>query len=186
MQDKLLYLAVSSSHLCICITYTDEYTGMGIDILTQPTGKSDSESETPLQTARREAHEEIGLPGLDYPLPPPFTVEHLCEIPCSLARTELVVRPCVALLHTFDEANGRDADPETELIPRLDAREVAAVFTAPFRDFLFQLGTGSEGDQEWYHGVWTEWWGTQWRSEYSPLPIYLYRRLVYISVWILG
>lgn len=156
--------------------------GIEIDILTQPTGKSDSESETPLQTARREAHEEIGLPGLDYPLPPPFTVEHLCEIPCSLARTELVVRPCVALLHTFDEASGRDADPETELIPRLDAREVAAVFTAPFRDFLFQLGTGSEGDQEWYHGVWTEWWGTQWRSEYSPLSIYLYPRLVYISL----
>ncbi|OJJ60835.1 hypothetical protein ASPSYDRAFT_87410 [Aspergillus sydowii CBS 593.65] len=141
-----------------------------------PGGKSDSELETPLQTARREAHEEIGLPGLDYPLPPPFTVEHLCEIPCSLARTELVVRPCVALLHTFDEASGRDADPETELIPRLDAREVAAVFTAPFRDFLFQLGTESEraggkGDEEWYHGLWTEWWGTQWRMHQFFVPI---------------
>ncbi|KAL4782056.1 NUDIX domain protein [Aspergillus varians] len=135
-----------------------------------PGGKADSESETPLQTARREAQEEIGLPGLTNPLPPPFTVEHLCEIPCSLARTELAVRPCVALLHTFNEATGRNADPETELIPRLDAREVAAVFTAPFRDFLFLLGA-REDDEEWYRGVWTEWLGTRWRMHQFFVPI---------------
>ncbi len=101
------------------------------------------------------------------------------------------MRPCVALLHTFDEASGRDADPETELIPRLDAREVAAVFTAPFRDFLFQLGTESEraggkGDEEWYHGLWTEWWGTQWRSECSPLPILSIPASVAYNPWIFG
>ncbi|KAL4918835.1 NUDIX hydrolase domain-like protein [Aspergillus aurantiobrunneus] len=142
-----------------------------------PGGKSDSENETPIQTARREAHEEIGLPGLNYPLPPPFTVEHLCEIPCSLARTELVVRPCVALLHSFDEASGAEADPEAELIPRLDAREVAAVFTAPFGGFLAagRPGSGSggegEGDVEWYRGVWTDWWGTPWRMHQFFIPI---------------
>ncbi|KAL3435722.1 NUDIX hydrolase domain-like protein [Aspergillus tetrazonus] len=133
-----------------------------------PGGKSDSLDETPLQTARREAHEEIGLPNLTQPLPPPFRVEHLCEIPCSLARTELVVRPCVALLHTFDERTGENADPETTLIPRLDAREVAAVFTAPFYDFLKLKPTGDEG---WYRGVWNEWWGTQWRMHQFFVPV---------------
>jgi 8-oxo-dGTP pyrophosphatase MutT (NUDIX family) len=137
--------------------------------LTNP-GKSDSESETPFQTARREANEEIGLPGISQPLPAPFSVEHLCEIPSSLARTELVVRPCVALLHTYDEQTGQNADPETSLIPRLDAREVAAVFTAPFRDFLQVLGDPRAGDpEEWYQGAWTEWYGTGWRSTYNRL-----------------
>ncbi|KAL4775134.1 hypothetical protein BDW60DRAFT_204406 [Aspergillus nidulans var. acristatus] len=130
--------------------------------------KSDSLDETPLQTARREAHEEIGLPDLTQPLPTPFRVEHLCEIPCSLARTELVVRPCVALLHTFDERTGENADPETTLIPRLDAREVAAVFTAPFHDFLKLKPAGDEG---WYKGVWNEWWGTQWRMHQFFVPV---------------
>ncbi|KAL4813969.1 NUDIX hydrolase domain-like protein [Aspergillus spinulosporus] len=133
-----------------------------------PGGKSDSLDETPFQTARREAHEEIGLPNLTQPLPPPFGVEHLCEIPCSLARTELVVRPCVALLHTFDEKTGENADPETTLIPRLDAREVAAVFTAPFHDFL---KLKPAGDEEWYRGVWNEWWGTQWRMHQFFVPV---------------
>ncbi|KAL4870899.1 hypothetical protein BDV12DRAFT_184239 [Aspergillus spectabilis] len=135
-----------------------------------PGGKSDSLSESPFQTARREANEEIGLPGINYPLPPPFTVEHLCEIPSSLARTELVVRPCVALLHTFDESTGENADPEVSLIPRLDAREVAAVFTAPFRDFLrLEGGGGDEGG--WYRGGWTEWYGTDWRMHQFFVPI---------------
>ncbi|KAL4992073.1 NUDIX hydrolase domain-like protein [Aspergillus falconensis] len=133
-----------------------------------PGGKSDSLDETPLQTARREAHEEIGLPNLTQPLPPPFSVEHLCEIPCSLARTELVVRPCVALLHTFDENTGENADPEITLIPRLDAREVAAVFTAPFWNFL---KLRPAGDGAWYRGVWNEWWGTQWRMHQFFVPV---------------
>ncbi|KAL5339217.1 NUDIX hydrolase domain-like protein [Aspergillus crustosus] len=136
-----------------------------------PGGKSDSLSETPFQTARREANEEIGLPGINYPLPPPFVVEHLCEIPSSLARTELVVRPCVALLHTFDEKTGQNADPEVSLIPRLDAREVAAVFTAPFRDFLRVTGGGELGDpREWYQGGWTKWYGTDWRMHQFFVP----------------
>ncbi|KAL2860645.1 NUDIX hydrolase domain-like protein [Aspergillus pseudodeflectus] len=137
-----------------------------------PGGKSDSESETPFQTARREANEEIGLPGISQPLPAPFSVEHLCEIPSSLARTELVVRPCVALLHTYDEQTGQNADPETSLIPRLDAREVAAVFTAPFRDFLRVLGDPRAGNpEEWYQGAWTEWYGTGWRMHQFFVPI---------------
>ncbi|OGE54348.1 hypothetical protein PENARI_c006G11476 [Penicillium arizonense] len=112
-----------------------------------PGGRADTLQETPFQTARREASEEIGLPEDEGgpSILPPFRVEHLCELPANLAKTELVVRPCVALLHGYDPVTGLEADPEVSLIPKLDAREVAAVFTAPFRDFL-----SITEDVEWY------------------------------------
>lgn len=80
------------------------------------------------------------------------------------------MRPCVALLHSYDEQRGQNADPEVSLIPRLDAREVAAVFTAPFRNFLrlrdeSDDGSGNPGD--WYQGAWTEWHQSNWRSKSS-------------------
>ncbi|KAK2758791.1 hypothetical protein FQN54_003483 [Arachnomyces sp. PD_36] len=144
-----------------------------------PGGKADSVSETAFDTARREAHEEIGLPNKDSELPRPFRVEHLCELPANLARTELVVRPCVALLHAYDEATGKSADPEVSLIPRLDAKEVAAVFTAPFHNFLMEkdepLGE-SDGElpgkpSDWYEGTWTEWHQSMWRMHHFFVPI---------------
>lgn len=142
------------------------------------TGRADALEETPLQTSRREAREEIGLPETNASLPSPFTVEHLCELPANLAWTELVVRPCVALLHSYDEKTGVNEDPEVSLIPRLDAREVAAVFTAPFHNFLKQedeflpssdgeaVEAGSASPGEWYSGVWTEWHQSNWRSKF--------------------
>ncbi|KAI9828729.1 MAG: hypothetical protein M1832_001834 [Thelocarpon impressellum] len=133
-------------------------------------GKADSLSETPFQTARREAHEEIGLPPADADLPPPFRVEHLCELPTNLARTELGVRPCVAFLHDASEA--ASSSVQDTLIPRLDAREVAAVFSAPFHDFLSATATAEEGEGEWYEGSWTNWHGTSFRMHnfFVPLP----------------
>ena len=79
------------------------------------------------------------------------------------------MRPCVALLHSFDEATGANEDPEVSLIPKLDAQEVAAVFTAPFRNFLRMTDVESEdgGDsEEWYQGAWTEWHQSNWRSKF--------------------
>jgi 8-oxo-dGTP pyrophosphatase MutT (NUDIX family) len=143
-------------------------------------GKADTIHETAFETARREATEEIGLPNIGEPLFPPFKVEHLCELPASLARNELVVRPCVAFLHSYDETTGQTADPETALIPRLDAKEVAAMFTARFQDFLRKevdfssvAGRGEEDDdverqrpEDWYQGSWTTWHESDWRSMY--------------------
>jgi coenzyme A diphosphatase NUDT7 len=139
-------------------------------------GKADSISETAFETARREAYEEIGLPNKDSDLPQPFRVEHLCELPTNLARTELGVRPCVALLHAYDESTGKSADPEVSLIPRLDAKEVAAVFTASFHNFLMERDEPRGEDDtnlpgspsDWYEGAWTEWHESMWRSE---LPV---------------
>ncbi|KAB8229225.1 hypothetical protein ETB97_006577 [Aspergillus alliaceus] len=138
-----------------------------------PGGRADSLEETPFQTARREALEEIGLPDIHQSFPQPFTVEHLCELPANLARTELVVRPCVALLHSYDERTGQNADPEVSLIPKLDAREVAAVFTAPFHNFLRMSDEDQWGGNpaDWYQGAWTEWHQSNWRMHQFFVPV---------------
>lgn len=144
------------------------------------------------QIARREAWEEIGLPQDDSKIPAPFVIEPLCYLPYSLARTELVVRPCIALLHSSSSRsssspnvwNGK-AEPTVEeaLIPRLDAKEVAAVFSAPFHNFLkrndevlFSSTSGVGGNKlpppgEWYTGNWTEWNNHPWRLHFFYVPI---------------
>lgn len=109
-----------------------------------PGGKADSAAETPWETARREAHEEIGLPLSDAKLPWPWRVEELCQLPTNLARTELGVRPCVAYLAKdltrptgqLGPAGITTGTAGEALIPRLQANEVAAVFTAGFHNFL--------------------------------------------------
>ncbi|KAK4147918.1 uncharacterized protein C8A04DRAFT_24480 [Dichotomopilus funicola] len=178
-----------------------------------PGGKADTLEESPYQIARREAWEEIGLPLDDRKLPPPFRIEHLCYLPMNLARTELVVRPCVALLHTNDPPVPV-GDPSTKtpssavaptpatsptveesLIPRLDAKEVAAVFSAPFHNFLKETdevvavdngeevdsshpGSGKRGRQQrplppgsWYEGTWTNWNESRWRMHFFYVPV---------------
>ncbi|KAJ4345753.1 8-oxo-dGTP diphosphatase [Didymosphaeria variabile] len=150
-----------------------------------PGGKADTLDEKPFETARREAYEEIGLPTTDTKLPPGFRVEHLCELPTNLARTELGVRPCVAFLcpstTSSTSSEGQDAgDVEEKMIPRLDPKEVAAVFTAPFAQFLQKDWTRKElGPQNsagkphsWYRGTWTDWHESRWRMHnfYIPKP----------------
>ena len=46
------------------------------------------------------------------------------------------VRPCVAFLHADDEPGKPNAVVDESMIPRLDAKEVAAVFSGPFHNFL--------------------------------------------------
>ncbi|KAL1303639.1 hypothetical protein AAFC00_006997 [Neodothiora populina] len=161
-----------------------------------PGGKADALSETPWHTARREAFEEIGLPMSDDKLPPGYSVEHLTELPANLAMTELGVRPCVAWLRhkrqralvddqslvdesstQDDDLNGsspRDPDPARDLLPKLDAKEVAAVFTAPFANFLSALDL-EPADRDgvpgtWYKGAWHSWHEEPWRMHQFFVP----------------
>lgn len=140
------------------------------------------------QVARREAWEEIGLPIDDAKIPKPFRIEPLCCLPHSLAKTELIVRPCVALLHS---SPSEDDDPaaaaaatasptvDESLIPRLDAKEVAAVFSGPLHNFLLAEDEVSPGEGErkvlprgkWYEGRWAEFHDSPWRIHYFYVPV---------------
>lgn len=143
--------------------------------------------ESPWEVARREAYEEIGLP-LDEAKLRGFRIEHLCELPTNLAKTELGVRPCVAFLSPAQaspttpsiSSEADHASVEEKLIPRLDPKEVAAVFTVPFHSFLRKEWEGDgpapvqkDGRPEkWYRGAWTDWHESRWRMHnfYMPRP----------------
>ncbi|GAM83500.1 hypothetical protein ANO11243_014880 [Dothideomycetidae sp. 11243] len=134
-----------------------------------PGGKADSLSESAWATARREAEEEIGLPREDGGLSG-WSVEQLAELPANLAVTELGVRPCVGFLRAEREG----LDPTRDLLPTLDAKEVAAVFTAPFSGFL----KGEDEDEKvrrsvpgiWYKGTWVNWHEDNWRMHQFYVP----------------
>lgn len=128
---------------------------------------------------------------MDARLPKPFRIEQLCELPCNIAATEIVVRPCVAFLHidgrketppngsTTTGASQQDQPSEVEesLIPRLDAKEVAAVFSAPFHNFLRERdedrGRGSAPfpPGHWYDGRWHNFRAHQWRVHNFHVPV---------------
>ncbi|KAH9221557.1 NUDIX hydrolase domain-like protein [Leptodontidium sp. 2 PMI_412] len=142
-----------------------------------PGGKADTLDEKPFDIARREACEEIGLPRDDSKIPRPFRIEHLCQLPFSFAKTALAVRPCVAFLHSDVIDGEKAASVEESMIPRLDAKEVAAVFSAPFHNFLREEDEVRAGDQvagmtsDWYQGQWMDFHGSQWRMHNFYVPI---------------
>ncbi|GJN77733.1 hypothetical protein PLIIFM63780_001226 [Purpureocillium lilacinum] len=144
-----------------------------------PGGKADHKDETPYQIARREAYEEIGLPMDDARIPRPFRIEPLCTLPPSLARTHLVVTPCVAFLHADRTSTPEAPSPlvEESMIPRLDAREVAAVFSAPFYNFLKaddlppRAGAAALPPGQWYEGSWVAWKDMPWRVHNFYVPV---------------
>ncbi|KAI5798865.1 NUDIX hydrolase domain-like protein [Geopyxis carbonaria] len=151
-----------------------------------PGGKADYLSETAAQTARREAWEEIGLPLDSRKFPSPFSVEHLTELPCSMARTNLGVRPCVAFLR--DNSADQSADIEDRLIPRLEEQEVASVFTVPLERFLsprylLMDRGGVARDEKWYQGNWINWNGRRWRMHEFQAPIWERATLKRYRVW---
>jgi hypothetical protein len=86
---------------------------------------------------------------------------------------------------TRTPSQDNDGLPNVEdvLIPRLDAKEVAAVFTAPFESFLSThipdptpppddlSPSGAPGDMStWYTGQWTFWHGSAWRMHNFYVP----------------
>ena len=140
-----------------------------------PGGKADTLQESPWQTARREAFEEIGLPMSEDKLPPGYTVEHLAELPTNLAMTELGVRPCVAFLKTpAPSPRNQTPDAARDFLPKLDAKEVAAVFTAPFHNFLSEKDEDPaqrEVEGDWYKGSWHTWNDSAWRMHNFSVPV---------------
>lgn len=93
------------------------------------------------------------------------------------------VRPCVALLHSYDDATGLDADAEEAFMLSLDAKEVAAVFTAPFHNFLKTKdeepdnGT-TDGPDNWYEGLLWDWEGRKWNSKLHKISSNFMQKLI--------
>lgn len=88
--------------------------------------------------------------------------------------TALAVRPCLAFLHSDDTSDGSNASVEENIIPRLDAKEVAAVFSAPFHNFLVSQDETPEGKKaadQWYEGKWINWHEGPWRMHTFHIPI---------------
>ena len=65
-------------------------------------------------------------------------------------------------------------------MPRMDPKEVAAVFTAPFHNFLRQADEVLPGqedarsslpDGDWYDGEWLNWHETPWRIHNFYVPV---------------
>ncbi len=94
-------------------------------------------------------------------------------MPFNFAKTALAVRPCVAFLHSDNNAS----NAEDNMIPRLDAREVAAVFSAPFHNFLRAVDEVREGKtvpgktSDWYNGAWVDFNTERWRMHSFFVPI---------------
>jgi len=82
----------------------------------------------------------------------------------------------VAFLHS-DDGSGNATSVEDSMIPRLDAKEVAAVFSAPFHNFLRAEDEVREGDNlpgkrsDWYSGSWTDWHDGRWWMHNFFVPI---------------
>lgn len=107
------------------------------------------------------------------------------------------MRPCVAFLHADNVPGKPSLVVDESMIPQLNAKEVAAVFSGPFHNFLKQrderrvaVGAndkpdGSDGepqqqveeenvpfpDGDWYDGRWTEWHAEPWRIHNFYVPI---------------
>lgn len=178
-----------------------------------PGGKADSKHESPCEfpnhtakctpailtkadeIARREAWEEIGLPQTNAQLPPGFDIQFLCYLPHALARTDVVVRPCVALLNRvptrspFTSSSTSFTAPPfstspiaaNALKPTPDASEVAAVFSSGLADFLTTKDTPTRDADSyrkapappgpWYTGHWADYDGQPWRVHNFYVPI---------------
>ena len=118
-------------------------------------------------------------------MPKPFRIEPLCQLAPVLARTHLVVRPFVALLHADQQqqppssaSSSSSSTPlvEDSMIPRLDAREVAAVFSAPFYNFLKTSDLPPRPGQTlpsgpWYEGAWIQWKDAPWKVHNFYVPV---------------
>lgn len=85
-----------------------------------PGGKMEDQDETIVQTALREANEEIGLPYDS------DKVEYLTTFPPYFSRNKLIVTPVAVFIHDQD------------LTPRLNPDEVSVIFSCPFEVFLKQ------------------------------------------------
>ena len=123
-----------------------------------------------------------------------FSITHLTELPCSLSRINMIVRTVVAVLLPSPSVGGHmdlthDAlasmsvppDLESVLIPRLDPKEVSAVFTVPLEAFLSEtynpeyLFPPSPTSEKWHTGNLVNWLGRDRYMHEFMAPVWAHR-----------
>ena len=75
----------------------------------------------------------------------------------------------MAFLHTGDDTS----NAEKSLVPRLEPKEVAAIFSAPLPKFLSDrddMGRDANTGSEWYKGCWRTWFSTRGRVHQFSVP----------------
>jgi len=183
----LLLFADRAGELCIVLTVRSASLRTFAGQVALPGGRADRPDETPVQTARREAYEEVGLPLDSHPFPSQVSVEHLTELPLFQAGTNIGVRPCVAYMR--DITKGLAADVDDSLIPKLDPQEVASAFTVPLERFLMNDYDDDDGAMQgldgvpWYNGNWFSWGGRKWKNHEFQAPVWNGTKLLRYKVW---
>lgn len=126
-----------------------------------PGGKVDNVDEDPYQAARRETHEEIGIPNDDEALAlKGYKLEHLTTLPAYLSRNLLAVRPSIAYLSSTNPGRDHMTDmPSIVDLASVTSPEVREVFSAPLKKFL-SANTG------WYTGKDANWGGLEWNQHW--------------------
>lgn len=108
-----------------------------------PGGKVDDELESPMQCARRETEEEIGISRHNETLRKLYDCEirEMKVLPSYMAGTLLAVAPCVGFLH-WDDRKLNFVEEQSLDSLRLNPGESASVFSVPLRDFIQPRPTG--------------------------------------------
>ncbi|KAH3677038.1 hypothetical protein WICMUC_001944 [Wickerhamomyces mucosus] len=104
-----------------------------------PGGKADNFIESPIEIARRESFEEIGLNYDDDLNIQGLELEHLNLLPCYLSRTFLSVRPVVCFLKNINQIDGKISNMKFILNPG----ETSSIFSIPLLDLITQINSSN-------------------------------------------
>lgn len=108
-----------------------------------PGGKVENGLESPMQCARRETEEEIGISQYNDALRKLYDCEirNMKVLPSYMAGTLLAVAPCIGFLHWDDRKLNFFEEQSLDSL-KLNPGESASVFSVPLRDFIQPRPTG--------------------------------------------
>ncbi|KAH3688365.1 hypothetical protein WICPIJ_000652 [Wickerhamomyces pijperi] len=113
-----------------------------------PGGKADDMIESPLEVARRECFEEIGLPLDDKELTEQgLKLEVLNTLPCYLSRTFLSVKPVVCFLRDLQD----EAAKINSIKFNLNPGETSSIFSVPLLDLLYDKKRNEHLPKDYRH-----------------------------------
>lgn len=134
-----------------------------------PGGRADDEKETEFEVARRETEEEIGLSRSNETLMSQYgcTIDEITTLPSYLARTFLVVSPCIGFINWHDSTQNRRLHQLS-----LNPGESSSIFSVPLIDFLKPTGDGNLNECLKQSHIKTKWGGIPWNLRSYIFPMH--------------